>query len=83
MATSNQRAGQEVRRLRVDRGWTHEDMSDEIFRQYGVRCQTSARTIWRVESGHKPGVRKQFAIAMVLDLTPSQLWENKQKRVSA
>jgi transcriptional regulator with XRE-family HTH domain len=83
MANANQRAGQEVRRLRTDRGWTHEDMSAEIFREYGVRCQTSARTIWRVESGHKPGVRKQFAIAMVLGVVPSQLWNNTPRRVSA
>jgi transcriptional regulator with XRE-family HTH domain len=76
MATTNQMAGMEVRRLRIDRGWTHEDMSNEIFQRFGVRYQTSARTIWRVESGHKPSVRKQFAIAMILDTVPSQLWDN-------
>jgi len=78
MATTNQMAGTEVRRLRIDKGWTHEDMSAEIYRQFGVKHQTSARTIWRVESGHKPSVRKQFAIAMVLGVVPSQLWDNKR-----
>lgn len=72
--TSHKQAGREVRSLRTDRGWTHEDMSDAIFKEFGVTYSTSARTIWRVESGHKPGVRKQFAIARVLGLMPSQLW---------
>jgi transcriptional regulator with XRE-family HTH domain len=76
MATTNQMAGTEVRRRRIDKGWTHEDMSSEIYNRFGVRYQTSARTIWRVESGHKPSVRKQFAIAMILDAVPSQLWDN-------
>lgn len=83
MPTTNQMAGMEVRRLRIDRGWTHEDMSAEIYKQFGVRCQTSARTIWRVEGGHKPTVRKQFAIAQVLGLSPSQLWDHKRSRVTA
>lgn len=82
MATGNQMAGSEVRRLRIDKGWTHEDMSAEIYRVYGVKHQTSARTIWRVEGGHKPSVRKQFAIAMVLGVIPSQLWDNKRARVA-
>jgi transcriptional regulator with XRE-family HTH domain len=80
MATANQMAGTEVRRLRIDRGWTHEDMSSEIYKKFGVRYQTSARTIWRVESGHKPSVRKQFAIAMILGVVPSQLWDNTRAR---
>lgn len=83
MATSNQQAGQEVRRLRIDKGWTHEDMSAAIFKEYGVRYQTSGRTIWRVESGHKPGVRHQFAIAMVLGVVPSQLWSGQRSRTTA
>lgn len=66
--------------MRIDRGWTHEDMSDEIFRKCGARFATSARTIWRVEAGHKPSVRKQFAIAQVLDTIPSQLWRNSTPR---
>ena len=72
--TQHKQAGRTVRDLRADRGWTHEDMSDEIFRKFGATYATSARTIWRVESGHKPSVRKQFAIARVLGLMPSQLW---------
>ena len=76
-------AGAEVRRLRTDRGWTHDDMSREIFATYGARCQTSPRTIARVEAGHKPSVRKQFAIAMVLGTTPSQLWDNRRSGVVA
>jgi transcriptional regulator with XRE-family HTH domain len=83
MPPSHQQAGAEVRRLRTDKGWTHEDMSAEIFRQYGVRYQTSARTVWRVESGHKPGVRKQYAIAMVLGVRPSQLWDSSERRATA
>jgi transcriptional regulator with XRE-family HTH domain len=83
MATTNQMAGMEVRRSRIDRGWTYEDMSREIYNKYGVRYQTSARTIWRVESGHKPSVRRQFAIAAVLGLVPSQLWDHRRTAVSA
>lgn len=63
--------------MRVDRGWTHEDMSAAIFREFGVQYATSARTIWRVESGHKPSVRKQFAIARVLGTMPSALWPDR------
>jgi len=70
----NRQAGERIRQLRVDRGWTHEDMSREIFGRFGVRYATSPRTIWRVEAGHTPSVRKQFAIAQVLDMLPSQLW---------
>ena len=72
----------EVRRLRIDRGWTHEDMSDEIFTRLGVKYATSPRTIWRVEAGHKPSVRKQFAIAHILGETPSNFWR-ENKRVAA
>lgn len=75
MATNHKQAGAEVRRLRVDRGWTHEDMSAEIFRRFGATYATSPRTIWRVESGQAPSVRKRFAIARVLDSTPSALWD--------
>jgi lambda repressor-like predicted transcriptional regulator len=64
--------------MRVDRGWTHEDMSAAIFREFGVQYATSARTIWRVEAGHKPSVRKQFAIARVLGTMPSALWPDRQ-----
>lgn len=69
-------AGGQVRALRIDRGWTHEDMSGAIFARCGSRYSTSARTIWRVEAGHKPSVRKQFAIAQVLGVVPSQLWDS-------
>lgn len=71
---SNEYAGQRLKAERVNRGWTHEDMATAIFHKYGPTYATSARTIWRVESGHKPSVRKQFAIARVLDLMPSDLW---------
>lgn len=75
MATNSyKQAGRQVRELRSDKGWTHEDMSAAIFREYGAQYATSARTIWRVESGHKPSVRKQFAIARILDTMPSHLW---------
>jgi transcriptional regulator with XRE-family HTH domain len=73
----HRQAGAEIRRLRVDRGWTQEDMSAAIFREFGVQYATSARTIWRVESGHKPSVRKQFAIARVLGTVPSALWPER------
>lgn len=74
MAATYKQSGALVRALRTDRGWTHEDMSDEIFRRFGLKYATSGRTIWRAESGLKPSVRKQFAIAMVLDTVPSRLW---------
>lgn len=74
---ADRRAGARIRELRRDRGWTHEDMSAEIYRAFGVRYATSARTIWRVEAGHKPTVRKQFAIAQVLGTMPSQLWDER------
>lgn len=83
MATNYRQAGATVRHLRTDRGWTHEDMSDQIFREFGPQYATSARTIWRVESGHKPSVRKQFAIARVLGTLPSQLWSIPGARVAA
>lgn len=83
MATSSQQAGKLIRSLRTDKGWTHEDMSDEIMRQYGVKYATSARTIWRVEGGHKPTVRKQFAIAQVLGKVPSDLWRSTTGKVAA
>ncbi len=73
--SSHIQAGSRVRSLRIDQGWTHEDMSSAIFSRYGSRYATSARTIWRVESGHKPSVRKQFAIAQILGAIPSQLWD--------
>jgi transcriptional regulator with XRE-family HTH domain len=66
--------------MRVDRGWTHEDMSRQIFRDYGATYATSPRTIWRVESGHKPSVRKQFAIAQVLGVLPSQFWADDKPK---
>jgi transcriptional regulator with XRE-family HTH domain len=71
---ANEYAGHRVRAARIDRGWTHEDMAAAIFSQFGPRYATSARTIWRVESGHRPSVRKQFAIARAVDLMPSDLW---------
>lgn len=69
-------AGQRIRAARADRGWTHEDMARAILstRGLGPMYATSARTIWRVEAGHRPSVRKQFAIARVLGLVPSELW---------
>lgn len=75
----NRRAGERIRRLRIDRGWTHDDMSQAIFEQFGVKYSTSSRTIWRVEAGHTPGVRRQFAIARVLDTAPSDLWHNQTR----
>lgn len=71
---ANEYAGQRVKAARIDRGWTHEDMAAAIFQKFGPQYATSARTIWRVESGHRPSVRKQFAIARVVDLMPSDLW---------
>lgn len=81
-SAANRQAGAAVRQMRTDRGWTHEDMSREIFRRFGATYATSPRTIWRVESGHKPSVRKQFAIAQVLGVMPSQLWVEKQRAVA-
>ncbi|MDE2107260.1 MAG: helix-turn-helix domain-containing protein [Patescibacteria group bacterium] len=81
--TGYRQSGALVREMRTDRGWTHEDMSDEIHRRFGVKYATSGRTIWRVEQGHKPTVRKQFAIAMVLDTQPSQLWPTSQRSRAA
>ncbi len=81
--TANRRAGQLVRQLRTDKGWTHEDMSAVIFERHGVNYQTSARTIWRVEGGHMPGVRRQFAIATVLGTAPSKLWQTTGRRIAA
>ena len=80
MAGTHTKAGRRIRELRQDRGWTHEDMSDAIYREYGVTYATSARTIWRVESGHKPSVRKRFAIARIFGLVPSQLWPEKARK---
>lgn len=83
MATGSTQAGKLIRALRTDRGWTHEDMSDEIMRRFGAKYATSARTIWRVEGGHRPTVRKQFAIAQVLDKVPSDLWKSAGARSKA
>lgn len=81
--TQHKQAGRAISELRADRGWTHQDMSDQIFRQFGATYATSARTIWRVESGHKPSVRKQFAIARVLDTMPSHLWGSAVREMVA
>lgn len=81
--SSYRQAGAEIRRLRRDKGWTQEDMEREIFRSLGAQFATSARTIWRVESGHKPSVRKQFAIATVLGTVPSALWPEGRRAVGA
>lgn len=58
-------------------------MSAAIFREFGVQYATSARTIWRVEAGHRPSVRKQFAIARILGRVPSQLWATPGSGVAA
>jgi len=83
LSAANRRAGDEVRRLMVDKGWTPDDMSAEIFRQCGARFAPSERTIYRVLTGEKPSVRKQFGIAHVLGLTPSQLWEPTKRKAVA
>lgn len=72
--TADRLAGERIRDARIDRGWTHEDMARQIFRDLGAHYTTSARTIWRVEAGHRPTVRKQYAIAQVLEMRPSELW---------
>lgn len=72
--TADRLAGERIHDERIDRGWTHEDMARAIFRELGAHYATSARTIWRVEAGHRPSVRKQFAIAKVLEMRPSELW---------
>lgn len=76
---ADERAGERIREERTDRGWTYEDMSAEIFKAFGPTYSTSARTIWRVEAGHRPSVRKQFAIARILELMPSDLWGSSAK----
>lgn len=76
------RAGAKIRQLREDRGWTQADMAAEIERQLDLKYWTSERTIWRVESGHKPTV-KRFAIAHVLGTTPSVLWPENTTRAAA
>lgn len=77
------RAGAKIRQLREDRGWTQADMAAEIERQLDLKYWTSERTIWRVESGHKPTIRKQFAIARVLGTFPSALWPESGMRAAA
>jgi transcriptional regulator with XRE-family HTH domain len=72
--TADKLAGERIRNARIDHGWTHEDMAREIFSTLGAQYTTSARTIDRVERGHRPSVRKQFAIAKVLEMRPSELW---------
>jgi transcriptional regulator with XRE-family HTH domain len=72
--TADKLAGERIRDARIDHGWTPEDMAREIFRTLGAQYTTSARTIERVEAGHRPTVRKQFAIAKVLGMRPSELW---------
>jgi transcriptional regulator with XRE-family HTH domain len=74
MMTADKMAGERIRDARIDHGWTHEDMAREIFRVLGAHYATSSRTIARVEAGRRPSVRKQFAIARVLDMRPSELW---------
>lgn len=70
----HRRAGQLIRRLREDHGWTHDDMSAAIFDSLGARYATSPKTIWRAEAGYALHVRTRYAIATVLDHKPSDLW---------
>lgn len=74
MPTTYTQSGELIRELRGDLGWTQDDMSAEILRQLGHKYATSARTIARTEDGHRPSVRKQFAIAKVLGRVPSDFW---------
>lgn len=78
-AFDHRRTGSLIRQMREDRGWTHEDMAAEILQhpKLGVRYQASPHTIWRVEGGHRPSVRKAFGIATVLETSPSQLWPSR------
>lgn len=80
--TADRMAGERIYNERRDRGWTHEDMAREIYRELGAQYTTSARTIWRVEAGHRPSVRKQHAIANVLGLRASELWVGRGARVA-
>lgn len=79
VSAANRQRGDEVRRLMIDKGWTPEAMSMEILARYGVQFQTSARTIYRAMEGFKPSPRKQIAIAQVLDVLPSHLWDQRRK----
>lgn len=83
MPSDHSQSGNRVRELRVDKGWTPEDMSVAIFAKFGVKYATSARTISRVEEGHRPTVRKQYAIAVILGEQPSRLWSSSSRTTRA
>lgn len=70
------RTGQRIQALREDRGWSHTRMAREVLAhpKLGVEYAVSASTIRRAEDGGLLTTRTRYAIALVLDQRPSELW---------
>lgn len=82
MASLDYGAGDLLRQLRVDRGLSPEALSHAL---HAARLgYISGKTIRRVEQGHTPTVRVQFALAKFHDRLPSEVWSpRKSYRVAA
>lgn len=72
---AHKRAGARLRTMRVDRGWTLEDMAAEIEAlDLGINYTCSASTICRAERGDPVGTRRRFAMAAAFGTVPSTIW---------
>jgi transcriptional regulator with XRE-family HTH domain len=76
MMTQARRTGQRIKQLREDRGWTRERMVREALEhpQVGAEWPISEASIWRAESGRLMSTKTRYPIAVVLGLSPSDLW---------
>jgi transcriptional regulator with XRE-family HTH domain len=78
MKTNAKRTGQRIRRLREDRGWTHDRMVREVLSHpdLGPAHAISESSLYRAERGGLMSVRTRYPIAVVLGLKPSDLWSD-------
>lgn len=74
------RSGEILRDLRADRGWTVEDLADEIVKEFGYRYAPSPRTIWRAEAGQRLSLRHEFGLARIFGKVPSDIWPTRPPR---
>lgn len=78
MKNTDRRTGQRIRKLREDRGWTHDRMVREVLEHpmLGPAHAISESSIYRAERGGLMSVRTRFPIAVVLGMKPSDLWSD-------
>jgi transcriptional regulator with XRE-family HTH domain len=78
MRHNAKRTGQRIRKLREDRGWTHDRMVREVLAHpdLGPEHAISESSVYRAERGGLMSVRTRYPIAVVLGLKPSDLWSD-------